>query len=495
MQKVDQPSGCPPPPSREQQTEDISKMLNSMGASQKCKSAFQNSVDTSLKKADVAVAVASMGGVGGGTASATESSNKIAESLKKEGCSDVFANISQQMSSQQAILCSLNNTTTTTNLTGSESATIKIMQPTPTKAQLHLRELALKNLTAPGPMPQPMPWMRDERTYRLATEAWTRMGEIHRREMDSIMGKVTITNTNFKNKTDQKMQTVSNLSAVKAEDINTHFKEAAKAQALNDLKNKSGLGSDSPELKSLVTSKIDSRNQEVTTSVNNSINSMSLGTSADNSFILKVNGPLNLDNVTIDQYAHARLMSNNVLKSAANLGSSVANEILQESATTNHSEKESEGQGDLMKKILDGQHQLSKDNAAGVEAFWKTVGGIGNMMIIGLLVVGLVVLMFFPSITNVIAPGPLKYVLGAVLMYLIVAWFFGFWPFSKSKSEKSVMTETLGHDRITRNTSDIHHTVHGDSYSTHGHFSIPLRSRNFNAKKKSYTFRHVGTYT
>lgn len=493
MNKTNQPSGCPAPPSLNQQTEDISRMLNSMGADSKCKSAFQNSVDTELKKGDAAMAVASLGGIGGGTASFTDSSNKIAESLTKEGCSDVFANISQQMSSQQAILCSINNTTTTTSLAGSAMASIKIIQPTPTPAQLKLRELALKNLTKPGPRPNWMPHM-DDSTYKFAIDAWTRMGEIHKQELDSIMGKVTISNSTFKNKAETDMKSVSNLKAVKAEDIQTHFKNAANAQALNDLKNKSGLGSDSPELKSLVTSKIDSRNQEITSSVNNTLNSMELGTTSGNNFILKVNGPLNLENVTIDQYAHGRLMANNILKSAANLGSSVANEILQESATTNHSDKEASGQADLMKKILDGQHQLSKDNSAGVEKFWKTVGGIANMAMIGFLVVGLVILMFFPTITNIIAPGPLKYVLGAILMYLIFAWFFSFWPFSKS--EKSVMAEMLGHDRITRSTEDIHHTVHGDSDRANSHwFNLPVRTRNFNAKKKSYTFPLVHTYT
>ena len=73
------------------------------------------------------------------------------------------------------------------------------------------------------------------------------------------------------------------------------------------------------------------------------------------------------------------------------------------------------------------------------------LGSIMSMWFLIPLVIGVVILLFFPEISNVIAPGPLKYVLAVVLMYFILAWFIGLWPFG-GKSEKSIFPDDLAYE-------------------------------------------------
>ena len=82
----------------------------------------------------------------------------------------------------------------------------------------------------------------------------------------------------------------------------------------------------------------------------------------------------------MDEFAHGRLITENILTSASNMGSTVATEILAESHTSTKSDKESDGQAKLLKELLDGQLALSKANADGAANMFKGVTGfLGNI--------------------------------------------------------------------------------------------------------------------
>ena len=138
---------CPPTPSMEQKYDKISDALKSAGANQKCKSVFDNAVDSGLTKVDATAAVVAIP-FGGGAASTsfTESQTHLRESLQKEGCSDVFMNVNQQMTSQQSILCQISNRESSTSLYGSANASVKIIQMQPTDEQVASRERIVAGL-------------------------------------------------------------------------------------------------------------------------------------------------------------------------------------------------------------------------------------------------------------------------------------------------------------------------------------------------------------
>ena len=445
---------CPKPPSTEQKFEPIQNALNAAGANQKCKSIFNNAVDSGMQKVDAAAAVVAFP-FGGGAASTsyTNAKNKLRESLSKAGCTDLFMNINQQIDSTQSILCEVSNSKSTTSLSGSANASIKIIQGKPDAAMLALRAQALKIISKPVPPLQPgiaggPVTEQDVEMYKVALENYNEANKINKEEMDSIMGNVTIENVDFKNKASVDMKLVSDISNISTTAIAAQFKQVAHASAMNELKNKTGLGANSDTVKSIVTNRIANKNQSITDSIKNQISNVKMSASSDASVLITFYGALDLKNVVFDQFAQSRLITQNIISSASNMGKSLAMDMLSDAHNSTKSDKESTGEDKVLQQLLAGQVALSKANAAGAaDMFGKATGFLGSimsMMMIVPLVIGVVILLFFPEISNVIAPGPLKYVLAAVLLYFILAWFIGFWPFGKS--EKSIFPYDLGYE-------------------------------------------------
>lgn len=445
-------SKCPPPPSTDLQSDAISNALKAMGANQKCKDLYNNSIKSGLTKSDTVAAVLSPWAIGGAASSTTKSQNDFKTLSDKEGCSDVFANISQQLNSEQSILCELNNQQSVTNLSGSASATIKIVQIPPTPAQIALSTAALQMLGPRPTPPQILPGMSDlavsenEKMYQESLTTWLDA-------YNTTLGKVTISQSTFKNNANVDMQVISNVENVSVTKIVGEFKNAATAQALNNIKNKSGVGANSDQLKSVVASKIESKNQSITDSIKNSISSIKMGGTSQSGFSLIFSGALDMDGVIIDQYAQTRLIAKNIMTSASNLGKSIATDILTSANTQGSSDQTSTGEGPLMKQIYDGQLALSKANAAGAANLFS---GLSMFILIPIIVV-IAVILFAPNLINAIIPGPLKYVVVILLGYFILARFIGLWPFGTSeKNVRSifpfdglayVMTDTKGYSK------------------------------------------------
>jgi len=354
---------CPKTPSTEQKFEPIQNALNAAGANQKCKSIFNNAVDSGMQKVDASAAVVAFP-FGGGAASTsyTNAQNKMRESLSKEGCSDLFMNINQQINSTQSILCEVSNAKSTTNLSGSANASIKIIQGKPTDAMLALRSKVLASLTVPNPPSEALASI-DEDLYKNAYENYMSAMEIHKQEIDSIMGNVTIEDVDFKNKASVDMKLVSDISNISTTAIAAQFKQVAHASAMNELKNKTGLGANSDTVKSIVTNKIANKNQSITDSIKNQISNIKMGAASDASVLITFYGALTLKNVVFDQFAQSRLITQNIISSASNMGKSVALDLLSDAHSSTHSDKESTGQDKVLKDLLAGQAKLSAENA------------------------------------------------------------------------------------------------------------------------------------
>ena len=434
MSSVKQTPECAPPPDLQTKTTDIAKTMDSIGADQKCKSAFKDQVDASEQKGDAAVAFATFGGIGGGSASFTNSQNQLKESLDKSGCSDVFANVNQQLSAQQSMLCSINNKKSTTSLAGSANATITIKQMPSTPAMIAAKGAAVAALLTKPVPPQYVPGMPIEIFKQLEADYHEQLAMVTN-AIDDVTGKVVIEYSTFKIKADVDMQSISNMKEVDHTAIAAAFKTVAEAQAMTDLHNKTGLGANSDTVKSLVSSRIDSKNQSITDNIKNTLSSVELKTASEGHVLIEFYGAFEMKGVIIDQYVQARIIAKNLMTGAANLGSTVANQIMQDSSTATTSTKDSSGQGAVLKQIYDGQVALSKANSAGMNKAFSSLTGFMSTALMIPLIIGAGVLLFMPEVSNVIAPGPLKYVLAAVLLYFVLAYFIGFWPFGKSEKK------------------------------------------------------------
>lgn len=450
-------SKCPPPPTVEEKFSNIKDALNSLGGDQKCKNIFNSSDKNSLEKVDAAFAVASLGGVGGGTASVTASSNELTEKLSKEGCADIFANITQQIQSTQTILCELNKDKNVTSISGSANSTIVIRQRKPTINQVEAMKEALRGVPKPIPpiLPQYVPGESLEtyklalEGYKLATNSYNEALKIVKEETDNIMGKVTINRTSIKNRADVDLQVLSDSKNISTTNLINEFRKVAKAQAFSDIKQKSGYGGNNETIKSLVATKLNDKNQEITTIIKNKLQKIEIGGMSGASFSLLFYGSLELNGVIIDQYAQTRIITKSIMKSASNMGKLIALDILQDSTTTAKSEQTATGQEEVLKEIFNGQLALSKANAEGASKLFSQVTSFMSFGLIGMVLIGLVLLFFVPNILPGKSSGVIGIVFSAVLVYLIAAWFMNWFPFSKSNLEEP---PRYRFDDIPRNT-------------------------------------------
>ena len=460
-------STCPPALPPDKKFEKITDILNASGANQECKSILNTAVDAGMTKKDITTTV--LGGLlGSNNTSLTDSQNHMRESLSKAGCSDLFVNISQQMNSTQSILCEVSNTSSTTSLSGSANASIHIVQGEPSSEMLAMRTAALMHLIVPIRPIQPRPLVippgaslevstamnavfdRNIKLYDIAMKNYTEALKIHNEELDSIMGNTTIRRTDFKNHARVDMKVISNMSSISTTAIAEKYEQIAKASAMNELINKTGLGANSDTVKSVVNQKIRNQYQNITRNIKNKLQDVELSAASDSRVVIIYYNSLIIEDVTFDQYAQARLITQNIVSSASNLGKTIALDMLTEGHTVTKSDKKATGQDKVFKELFDGQVALSDANAEGAAKLVKGVtdgmkiltdsvtgifSGIANMFILGPIIIGVVVLLFFPQVANIIAPGPLKYVLAAVMLYFIVAWFVNFWPFSKSEKK------------------------------------------------------------
>ena len=440
---------CPPVPTLDQKFESMKEILDASGANTKCKTMFNHAYDSKLIKNDFSAAAFFMFGGGAMSNSFTDSQIKMREELEKEGCTDLFANLNQQITSSQAILCEVSNTESTTSLAGSANASVRIIQAKPTPEMVKIREETIKKMSAPiAPIPPPQPYTREAyELYNIAMKNYNEALKIQKEQIDSILGTVNISKSEFRNKANVDMRSISNSKNISTTAIVEQVKQVAKAEAYNEIKNKTGFGANSDTIRSIVTNKISSKSQSITNSIKNSLQSVKLEAAADASFVLVAYGAINLDNIVFDQYAEARIVVENIMQSATNLGKTIALEILTEGHNSNIVEKESDGQETVLQEIVKGQLELSKANAEGAAnlfgaaASFVTSGIMSMVMLAGLALVGY---MLFKGMLGGGGGGGMGGIMGIIMIIvlaLLFLWFMGWWPFGERRMREYRATE------------------------------------------------------
>ena len=442
-------NSCPPPPSINEKADFVSSALNSLGGNQKCRNIFNNALDTNFTKVDAAMAVLSLGGAGAGTLSLTNNQTRLNSQLEREGCSDIFANISQQIQSTQNILCELNKSENITSLSGSARATINITPVPPTREQERTRRRLIDNLYKPEHPVQPQYFPGEPlAAFRLANEAYQLASSTHQESLrlyydtvNNINGGVKITDSTITLRADVDMRVISDFNKVSTTKIVDSFKAVAKAQALSDLKQKTGYGANPNAVKSLVANKINNRNQDITNHINNDLQRIKMVATSATSFSLQYSGSLSLNNVKLDEYAHTRLIASSIMSNASNMGKEIAVDIFNSALTSLKSDQTSTGVESLLAAIGKSALELSKANSEGAAKLFGQLTSFLSMGLIGMILVGLVALMFLPNLLPGKSYGIIGIVVSVVIIYLIASWFLGWFPFSKSN-----LIEHVRHD-------------------------------------------------
>ncbi len=428
-------SKCPPQPKDQELIDRSNKILNSLGASQECKAKF----DLATKNSVSSQTGLAFGPSFFGFANNTNVNNEMNQSLTQDGCGSVFANVLTQLNQQQNILCTLNDASNTSQISGSARSKITITTIPPSRVQIKANQAAITALAAQRPQQPIIPPGIPQAVSIALINAYRESIRLYNQRI-ALFGppSLTIKNSSIRNKATSDFQIIANTQNITTTKLVESVKTVAKSVAMNELKQKTGVGGKVPQVKQLVDQSINNKNQSITNSINSTVNSIKVNQTAENEItISSAAGPLNIEGVTIDQYAQSRIITKNIMTIATDMGKEVANDIMSQSAGGMSADQTTAGAEAALKEIFTGLKNVT-------EASQSAFGNLTSFLTSGALIFGVVAivfLMFGPKIiggvTNVISGGNpwIKALISAILIYFVVSWFLGWWPFNRNNME------------------------------------------------------------
>ena len=438
---------CPPKPTSDEIKDAAEKALNAMNASSTCKSNFRSLTDNKeLTMSGLALAPFAFG-----IGSTTVTDNTLDENNTREGCGSIFANISQQITSTQNILCTLNKSDNRTTVSASANSTIKIVSKPPTD-NLTRQNIALLNSIKNPPQPQLVTGMSDS-TYNSLLASYNETVKSNNKLKEMFTPSITVTNSSFKNVVSSEVNVITNTSKVDTTKLVENANKVATTQAVQTLDQKTGYGANSPQVKQLIQSKLEDRTQSITDAINATMNNITIKASSSSTFNMESYGAINLAGIVVDQYVQMRVIAKNIMTIATNMGKEIANSIIQDSASTSSSTTNTAGQEAALKEIYDGFANITKENAEGaaglidstfdgvsnvVEAVGSVFTGVFTIIIFVVVAAIAAVLIFVPNLLPIPkkGQGAIGIIISVILTYFIVAWFMSWWPFGKDNMEQ-----------------------------------------------------------
>ena len=339
---------CPPAPTIQSEVESISEALNAAGANQECKRIFDSSVATDFTKVDVAVGISTPFGGAGAAAATTSAHTELKTALSNAGCTDLFVNVQQQINSTQNIMCILNEKSQTSNISTSSNASIRIVQNSypansaAAVAQFQYQTAATNALNRNTPQPPyTLPWYNEMSATgkRIAHNSYRALLEsISRRE--AIINKRTIIRgSTFSVSSNIQMKTVQALDNNNTAAIGVEVKKVATAQAMNEIEKRSGLGATGGNnIKSIVQNRIDNTTQNINNDISRTVSDIQARVVNSSEFRIEYYGAIVIDDIDVSVDAQARLITENIMILAKEIGSQVAMEVISEAASGNRAQ-------------------------------------------------------------------------------------------------------------------------------------------------------------
>lgn len=405
---------CPPIPNTDykDQTE---KILNAIGAGQKCKTSFNNAINNSLVTAELKVS--GLGGLFSAGAKASATNSQMKEQLNKDGCSDVYAAFSQYVSSTQNILCTLNDTSNTTTIDTTVGNTISIIgRITPLQIKENEKTKAL--IIKQGYVTQQIPANASQAVINAILKSNKEALDSYNQRLRDIptVADINITDSTFKNVSSNSITILKNTSSVNLGTLVEEAKKNAKSVANNDLLNKTGLGATPDQIKSIINQSVNDKTQSITQQINRTLTSTKINVTADNKIVLLTDGSINLTGVTFDQYAELRIYTDAIMDLSTKMGKTVSDEIIADSTSENKSKKFSAGEEAALKAIADGFAKQIDANTVKLPGMQFGIIGI----------VAIALLFFLPRNISMI-------LIIALLIYLALAYFNNWFPMNLLK--------------------------------------------------------------
>tara|TARA_X000001036_G_scaffold150423_1_gene142911 strand:- start:70559 stop:71995 length:1437 start_codon:yes stop_codon:yes gene_type:complete len=434
----------------------LSAIAKNVGMTQKCQQAAHTHSNQFMMNTKAAMVVL----IGAGALSNTTTNNSLDNSMTQSGCGAFALTANTMMNETNNITCNINSTFSSQTQTAKVGASInlKTIRPTPDAIKeitdhITKSKAIIADMTSPKNLPKmgvPEGWQASWGPPSQADmkNAYDTKMKLIQNSIDQANESLRLyitqnptsagvfgSNINLKLKQSIKMSSSQRVSSEVHTRIQNSVRNIAAAVAFNKVSQVAGVNSLTSNSKQFLQNKVTQAVKNQQNNIKSQISQNTMSLDADGSINMTYAGPIVNSTIIANLSSQAEMQINQVITSAVTIGQQVAAELINKIASTTSADSKDPGLDEMIKQANDGLAKQIEISDAGqnkfFEGFFSMIGNIWLML--GIAVVA--VLMFFPGVAKVIAPGPLKYVLIAVLMYLIFAYFIGFWPFGKSEEE------------------------------------------------------------
>ncbi len=421
----------------------LSAIAKNTGMSQKCQQAAHTHSNQFMTNTKAAMAVL----LGAGALTNTTTNNSLDNSMIQSGCGAFALTANTMMTETNNITCNINSTfsSQTQTVKAGTAINLKTVRPTP-DAIKEITEHITKtqaDIVAMSSAAQ-MPTMEMAGNDIEAFKYLIKLKDDAIKQANANLALYIKQNPTsagvFGSKIDLKLSQSIKMSASQSVSteiytkIQNSVKNIAAAVAFNKVSQVAGVNALTSNSKQFLQQKVTDAVKNQQNNIKSQISQNTMSLDADGSINMTYAGPIVNSDIIANLSSQAEMQINQVITSAVTIGQQVASEITNKIASTNTSTSKDAGLDEMIKQANEGLAKQIKTADIGQNQFFKGFFSmIGNIWIV-FGIVAVVLLMFFPQITNVFLPGPLKYVLAGVLLYFIAAWFIGLWPFSKSEN-------------------------------------------------------------
>lgn len=365
-----------------------SDLARSTGMDANCQQAAQSSGTNFAASMSADTIVGAIGAqISGGT---------YQRDMAQSGCGQFALNLNNMMNDISTINCAIQSTDNTVNSSqvSVNSITFKTIPLTP-EEETNKKQISEKIIAAQATAMQlaANPNLKPEQQQKLIdlnNAAITAFQAI----LDTYSRNITIDNTTIRQDISQKMSASISISTEQAKTIAAKQATIAQATAENKLAQDLGVDALSPNSRSVIQQNISNNQYFSDQNVQNTVNSIKLSQSGNNSFDLSVPGNIKISNTTISQTIVADMIVKALIGNATSIGVQVVSDISSSAASTIASEGKSAGSEAIIA-------EMGKANAAAIQAAkaqWG--GGIFGVMLVIILVIGFGVVKTGSAIMN-----------------------------------------------------------------------------------------------
>lgn len=488
---------CPAPPtgttgrpakSGRDKYNEVASILESMGADQECKSAFDNVIDNDFTKTDSVLAACAtpLGNVGPELRVATtNSSQNIQNAMQEAGCKEVMMAVNKQVLSELSMTCEMNNNSATSSVEANSMAQVRI-ETTPT----YNADALIAALGNPprSPIDNVASYGGNIEMFRLAGQIYDRSLAHYTKMFNSINGRGEIRGTTIQVSANQRIKSLSSLNQQSTAKIQENMEATIRAQAESDIQREVGFGStDSASVSQLVQNAIDSNRSAIATMVSNAVSNSTVQTSASGIITLIMPPNFSIRDTTISADTEIDIIADASMESARDFGRTISMSILAEAAASAGYSTTSGGVDEALKAIGEANLALSKANKP-----YNDGGSFGGIIVF--VIIGAAIFFILPKLI----PGggsPVMIIGITVAVYFVVALIFGFWPFNSSSEDKRVhvpmnvpsLDQSFG--KSYSNAEYSRKNNGNNSLSSPRFYDTPYNKRNVNSRERVYRQR------